>query len=293
MLTRVREGRGMYNNNSAIARSSVLTGLKVYYYILVALVYRFCGCFAQVVMVNSTWTSNHISALWGCSPLLVHPPCDTTALQDLPLERAGGGEEGCYVVSVAQFRPEKDHRAQLRAWALARRHAKVLGSRLKVVGGVRNDGDAARLEALRQYAAELGVQDQIDFCVGVQHLELKRLLGGAVAGLHTMLDEHFGISVVEYMAAGAVPIAHASGGPKADIVIPETVTSAGGVASRERTGFLASSDEEYAKAIEDALDMNPSQRLRMAGAARQRSQRFSTEAFMKGFIAALKPAFHG
>ena len=32
------------------------------------------------------------------------------------------------------------------------------------------------------------------------------LLGGAIAGLHTMTDEHFGIVVVEYMAAGAVPI---------------------------------------------------------------------------------------
>lgn len=36
--------------------------------------------------------------------------------------------------------------------------------------------------------------------------ELVKLLGGAVAGLHTMTDEHFGIVVVEYMAAGAVPI---------------------------------------------------------------------------------------
>lgn len=32
------------------------------------------------------------------------------------------------------------------------------------------------------------------------------LLAGAVAGIHSMTDEHFGISVVEYMAAGAIPI---------------------------------------------------------------------------------------
>lgn len=33
-----------------------------------------------------------------------------------------------------------------------------------------------------------------------------QLLAGAIAGIHSMTDEHFGISVVEYMAAGAVPI---------------------------------------------------------------------------------------
>lgn len=38
------------------------------------------------------------------------------------------------------------------------------------------------------------------------HSDLVRLLGDAVAGIHSMMDEHFGISVVEYMAAGAIPI---------------------------------------------------------------------------------------
>ena len=33
-----------------------------------------------------------------------------------------------------------------------------------------------------------------------------------------MRDEHFGISVVEFMAAGAVVIAHNSAGPAMDIV---------------------------------------------------------------------------
>jgi len=42
----------------------------------------------------------------------------------------------------------------------------------------------------------------VEFCINVPFDELTSLLAGAVGGLHTMLDEHFGISVVEYMAAG-------------------------------------------------------------------------------------------
>ena len=42
--------------------------------------------------------------------------------------------------------------------------------------------------------------------VNVSHDELRELLAAAVGGLHTMQDEHFGISIVEYMAAGAPAI---------------------------------------------------------------------------------------
>jgi glycosyltransferase involved in cell wall biosynthesis len=52
----------------------------------------------------------------------------------------------------------------------------------------------------------LGISNRVDFHVNSTYAELQKLLGGASAGLHTMLDEHFGIVVVEYMAAGAVPI---------------------------------------------------------------------------------------
>ncbi|TYH38482.1 hypothetical protein ES332_D12G112000v1 [Gossypium tomentosum] len=46
--------------------------------------------------------------------------------------------------------------------------------------------------------------------------------------------------VVEYMAAGAIPIAHNSAGPKMDIVLDE---------DGQQTGFLAQNVEEYADAV--------------------------------------------
>jgi alpha-1,2-mannosyltransferase len=42
-------------------------------------------------------------------------------------------------------------------------------------------------------------------------------LSKSLIGLHTMWNEHFGIGVVEYMAAGLIPVAHNTGGPKMDI----------------------------------------------------------------------------
>jgi alpha-1,2-mannosyltransferase len=62
-------------------------------------------------------------------------------------------------------------------------------------------------------------------------------LSKASIGLSTMIDEHFGINVVEFMvnknpaipklsllnlrqAAGVIPVSHASGGPLNDIIVP-------------------------------------------------------------------------
>lgn len=50
--------------------------------------------------------------------------------------------------------------------------------------------------------SELGLDAHVDFYVNAPFSEVQQLLGGAVGGLHTMVDEHFGISIVEYMAAG-------------------------------------------------------------------------------------------
>ena len=59
-------------------------------------------------------------------------------------------------------RPEKDHPAQLRAFAnLLSEHPEYKGGeggvRLVLIGGSRNEGDAARVEGLRRMAEELGV----------------------------------------------------------------------------------------------------------------------------------------
>lgn len=130
----------------------------------------------QVAMVNSSWTKDHIATLWCLRlrpPELVYPPCDTADLQRLPLDRK---LKRLLVLSVAQFRPEKNQELQLRALAaLLRKGAEGGAVRLVFVGGVRGDADRRRMLSLQRLAADLGIQDVVEFrcvlyfCVNEDH----------------------------------------------------------------------------------------------------------------------------
>ncbi|XP_057476199.1 GDP-Man:Man(3)GlcNAc(2)-PP-Dol alpha-1,2-mannosyltransferase-like isoform X2 [Actinidia eriantha] len=281
MLSRVRGRSSMYNNDALIARSILLSQCKVIYYMFFGWMYGFVGSCAHLAIVNSSWTRSHIENLWGIPDLIkrVYPPCDTSGLQVLPLERPVRSPT---IISVAQFRPEKAHTLQLEAFSIAVRKldADMPRPKLQFVGSCRNEADEERLQNLKKLATELKVEEDVEFYKNVMYRDLKRLLGGAVAGIHSMRDEHFGISVVEYMAAGVIPIAHNSAGPKMDIVLEE---------DGQQTGFLAQNVEEYADAILKILKMPETERVKMAAAARRRAGRFSEQRFYEDFKAAVKP----
>lgn len=85
-----------------------------------------------------SWTKGHIESLWHRKSTVVYPPCDVLGLTQIPLTGRMP-----WIISVAQFRPEKNHMMQLDAFALSLRalggHASQI--RLLLVGGVRNNDD--------------------------------------------------------------------------------------------------------------------------------------------------------
>ncbi|GJP40723.1 hypothetical protein CLOM_g377 [Closterium sp. NIES-68] len=72
----------------------------------------------------------------------------------------------------------------------------MAGVRLKLVGSSRHREDERRIELLGCLAVSLGIERRVDFAVNIPFRDLQQLLGSATCGLHTMWDEHFGISVV-------------------------------------------------------------------------------------------------
>lgn len=284
MLQAVSSRRAAHNNAGLIARSSVGTMLKLLYYRLLTTLYGLAGRCALVVMANGSWTAGHLAKLWGGAPAIVFPPCDTRALEALPLSPDGGRRPE--VLSLAQFRPEKDHALQLRAFARVLQRYETLPEprpprpRLLVVGAVRHAADQTLLDQLRDLATSLSLAEaDVSFLPNLPVARVHQLLGSASVGLHTMWNEHFGIGVVEMMAAGLAVVAHDSGGPAMDIV------GRGGC-----TGLLASDEAEYCDAIAQLLiePESSQRRAQMATAARESVRaRFSEAAFSEAFCAQL------
>ena len=281
MLETVAKHTQSFNNSSAVSKSRALTFVKLTYYRLFARLYGFMGRRSDVVMVNSSWTHAHIRQLWSPRQLyIVYPPCDTASFNSLPIRRSS---KPFRIVSVGQFRPEKNHRSQLRILRNLMQEAEGCAVTLVLAGGCRNTEDEERVADLQHMAQELHVADCVEFKINLPFSSLREELGRAAAALHTMENEHFGISLVECMAAGCVTVAHESGGPQQDILLDW---------EGQPTGFLASSEEHFSSWLLYILHMSQSEREEIASRARTAAHtKFSLEVFEASFLRASEKLF--
>lgn len=172
-------------------------------------------------MTNSSWTSGHITSLlklgrgtWAAYLLnlddsgrakanktqdegdrndrVVFPPCDTSEFLHLPLEDR---HQSHTLISLAQFRPEKDQAKQLRALAILFerypqwRDVQVgsgnregtkgqtgidkagsgpsKGVKLVLMGSCRDEADERRIDGLRRLAKDLGIEVSPEYRVAI------------------------------------------------------------------------------------------------------------------------------
>ncbi|OTF82885.1 GDP-Man:Man(3)GlcNAc(2)-PP-Dol alpha-1,2-mannosyltransferase-like protein, partial [Euroglyphus maynei] len=218
MLQVVADNLSTFNNRSIIAQSRLLTKIKLLYYHFLAYCYRLAGMSANVVMVNSTWTRNHIEQLWRRTVAVVYPPCNVDNLRDLSL----ANKKSNMIISLSQFRPEKNQQLQLQLISKMVNILQESGSSerplLVMIGSCRNEQDEQLAQSLKKQSIELGIENCVQFKLNISYDEMIRLMEEASMAIHTMTNEHFGISVVEFLAAGLITVAHNSGGPKLDII---------------------------------------------------------------------------
>lgn len=238
MISRTTKGEPGVESASQPPLTGWKRKAKVTYYKFFIRLYAISLLFADRIVTNSSWTYAHIVkilslgrstliAKWFLSKVgtsdctTVFPPCDTTEFLSYPLDSPN--RQSLTLISLAQFRPEKDHAMQILALEmLLNEHPEYRKTKIKLVlmGSCRDQEDTDRVETLRRLARDCHVESHVEFVVNASFAEIKARLGTASIGLNTMKDEHFGISVVEFMASGLIPVVHASAGPLLDIVTP-------------------------------------------------------------------------
>mmetsp|Transcript_979 Transcript_979/g.855 ORF Transcript_979/g.855 Transcript_979/m.855 type:complete len:265 (+) Transcript_979:597-1391(+) len=254
---------------------------KFIYYNIMLNLYKVVGSSTDIIMANSSWTANHCRNLWGGNSNIeiVYPPCNTTAFSVIPLPNPKKNR----IVSFSQFRPEKDQISQIRAFYELHKEHSELQAEFYMIGGCRHEEDIKLLKSLQKEAEDLGIAKHVFFKTNLPQEEVIHIMSEAKVAIHTMKNEHFGISIVEMMAAGLITIAHASGGPYHDII-----------KEGANRGYLAKTIKEYSDSIYTAISSYDS---RMQTGLRENARdvakkNFSDEAFMDNFEKYFSKVFH-
>lgn len=277
---------GTHGVNAGKGVGAAGLGKRVYWE-LFAKLYSVIGGGIDVVMTNSSWTLEHINSLWGewrsefdkSRPTVVYPPVAVEELErEIAVSLESEKNREPILLYIAQFRPEKNHQLILNAFAefIATKTPATKDAKLVLVGSVRDDGDSKRVYELRLMANELKIKDKVEFHLDASWPEILDWLRRSSVGVNGMWNEHFGIGVVEYQAAGLISVVHDSGGPKRDIV-----TLIDGL----RTGYHAETSEEFARGFESALGLKGGEKLDMRLRARRSAKRFTEEVFARRWVA--------
>ncbi|KAF5661295.1 alpha-1,2-mannosyltransferase alg-11 [Fusarium heterosporum] len=255
---------------------------KKNYWKLFAILYSWVGSSVDIVMTNSTWTQGHIKSLWDpyrkqksrTDPIVVvYPPTAVREMEkEVEVSEESEKRREKAIVYLAQFRPEKNHQLILRSFAtfIHTKSEASKGTNLVLIGSVRDGSDAKRVYELRLLARELRIGDSVKFYIDAPWPEVLDWLRRASVGVNGMWNEHFGIGVVEYQAAGLISVVHDSAGPKLDIVVP---------IDGQPTGFHATTEEEFAEGYEKAFSLPYPLAVRLR--ARESAKRFTEEEFAK------------
>ena len=225
----------------------------------------------QCKVAISDYTKKWTKQWWGIDSEVIYPPIDTHA--------AHCKKKIDLILSVGRFTTDGHSKKQLEMVnSFSEISAHMPGWKYRCVGGLSSkDEDRAYLETVRRSSSTCAVRVDTNLNRGV----LEELYGEAkifwhAAGYgedektHPELQEHFGITTVEAMAAGCVPVVVDRGGQ------PEVVEH--GV-----SGFVWTTLDELKKYTLRLVDDEPL-RTRMAEAARQRSRLFSKEHFVQNFL---------
>ncbi|MBI2599559.1 glycosyltransferase family 4 protein [Candidatus Daviesbacteria bacterium] len=226
----------------------------------------------DLIIYNSKFTKEYSQANWPLKSEIIFPPIDTAKIRPLKKEK--------YILSVGRFfgyLKDKKQEILIRVFKELFKKENMKGWSLHLVGSA-EPGDADYIESLKASASGIPVK----FYPNLSYEKLIELYGKAGIYWHASgfgetdptKMEHFGISTVEAMAGGAVPVVIGKGGQREII-------------ADEKYGYLWENLDELKqltlKLIEDSKLLG-----KMSKEAIKRAEYFSKEKFTDRIMQIIK-----
>lgn len=228
------------------------------------------------IICNSVFTKKFIDKKYNVESVVLYPPVDVSSLKSLVKENS--------ILTVGRFslidRNNDFKKQSVLIEAFRRLREKNRGVTLTVVTSAIDSDEKSLDEFIKKYQGE-----GITFVISPSFEQLQKLYGKAkvywhAAGYGEDLQknperaEHFGISTVEAMSAGCIPVVFNGGGQKEII-------------QENENGFLWNTEKELIEKTQQVFN-NKSLQSSLVTSAQEKSQKFSEDAFCKNLTDIMK-----
>lgn len=184
------------------------SGKRMAYGVLYNLLSKIFGRFyPSLIIANSRFGKELVERCIKKTAVVVYPPVNVERFSHLANKRRREN----MVLTYSQYVPTQN---LLCVPMIAKL---VEGTKFFVIGPG-GPASASTVEKLRQMIVDLSIEDRVSLLIDKPFSEFGESLSTAKVFLRTLHHEPFGMSVVEAMAAGCVPVVPRDGGPWIDIL---------------------------------------------------------------------------
>jgi glycosyltransferase involved in cell wall biosynthesis len=169
----------------------------------------------STVITNSEFSRKAIFEAFDSDDIdevqVLSPPVDVDTFRRVLLSSPTNKREDDIILVVSRIDKQKKIENAIRLAKLLKQNN--IGSGMKIIGNIDYKYDLNYYLSLNQMVIDFDLEDYVTLETDVCLNNILSIMREAKVYFHPMVGEHFGISIVEAMAAGLVPIVPDVGGP--------------------------------------------------------------------------------
>ena len=159
-----------------------------------------------LVLTNSGYTRNAISNAFNIDAKILYPPVDVETFQEIALK---SNQRDGMVLVISRIAPDKQIENAIEVARIMR--GRGIGKIMTIAGNL-HYYDHQYYQQMKNMIADYDLSDYVSLQTNISFSRLIQLMQLAKVYFHPRIDEHFGISIVEAMASGLVPVVSNIGG---------------------------------------------------------------------------------